>query len=335
MLKILRDKKTAKRIWVFLALIIIPSFAFWGLGCSPADKENNKPVGKIFGRKITNLQLKNALNATTTTAIMQYGDRFPEMQKYLNLEAQAWQRLILLAEAKKLSIDASSQEVAKLIENYPYFQYKGNFDNKTYPQTLENAFHLKPQEFEEQTRQNIIMSKLYKKITDDLSVNEEEIRKEYEKTNLEISVYYISSLPADFIKNIKSKDSEAKALKLAEEKINQCVKELESREFKQAAKKCDLKVKETAPFKFGTIIDGIGISNIFWNTAKSLSGTAHSKIILLPSGFYIIQVKAISRIDKKKFNQDKIEFGKNLLDQKKQEKFTEFLTELNKKAALY
>lgn len=335
MFKILRNKIPAKRIWIFLALIIMPALVFWGLGCSPSGQKNGKPAGKIFGRQITSLQLKNALKGTTTAAIMQYGDRFPEMQKYLNLEAQAWQRLILLAEAQKLSIEASGQEVTQIIENLPYFQYKGNFDSKTYAQTVENAFHSKPVEFEEQTRQNIIMSKLYKKITDDLSVNEKEILKEYEKANQEISVYYICSLPADFIKNIESGDREAKALKLAEQKINECAKELESQEFKQAAKKCGLQVKETSLFKFGSDIEGIDASNIFWNTAKSLHGTAHSKIISLPSGFYIIQVKSISRIDKKKFEQEKNELGKNLLEQKKQEKFTAFLTELNKKAALY
>ena len=125
------------------------------------------------------------------------------------------------------------------------------------------------------------------------------------------------------------------ALKLAEQKINECAKELETREFKQAAKKCDLKVKETAPFKFGSDVEGIGATNIFWNTAKLLNDKEHSKIIRIPSGFYIIQVKSITQIDKNKFDQDRIEFGKNLIEQKKQERFSAFLMDLNKKAALY
>jgi hypothetical protein len=128
---------------------------------------------------------------------------------------------------------------------------------------------------------------------------------------------------------------ESEGLKLAEQKINQCAKELTTREFRAAAKKCDLKVRETAPFKFGSIIEGIGPSNIFWNTAKLLNDKEASKIIRLPSGFYIIQVKSISQIDKKKLDQAKIEYGKNLIEQKKQEKFSAFLMDLNKKAARY
>ncbi|MCX5695738.1 MAG: peptidylprolyl isomerase [Candidatus Omnitrophica bacterium] len=459
MLKILRHKKTAKKVWIFLALIIIPAFALWGFGGAFRSREENMPAGKIFGRAISKLELKDSLSAATTIAILQYGDKLPEIQKYLNLEGQAWQRLILLEEAKRRAIKASDAEVIQAIEALPYFQYKGGFDNKTYQQNLQYIFRLNPRQFEEQMRQGIILSKLYKQVTDNTKIDENAIGKEYEKLNQEISIYYISSLSADFIKDIKPSAGELNdyfsknkdmfrepasfnieylvinsvvqvkeisellnkkftfakiaqelklqpketglfiqnspapglewlaenpeiisklktvecsppvqvgdlyyllklketkeahtpefkaveqkvrlalintgALKKAEQKINQCAKELKSRKFKQAAKKCGLKVKETAPFKFASNIEGIGAADIFWNTAKSLKDTENSEIIRLPSGFYIIKVKAISKIDPKKFEQEKAGFGNSLLEQKKQEKFREFLTGLNKKA---
>ncbi|MDD5097003.1 MAG: SurA N-terminal domain-containing protein, partial [Candidatus Omnitrophica bacterium] len=68
MLRILRNKKTAKKIWIGLAIIIIPAFALWGFGSSSSN-EDEKPVGKIFGKNITALEYKKALAATKTAAI--------------------------------------------------------------------------------------------------------------------------------------------------------------------------------------------------------------------------------------------------------------------------
>jgi peptidyl-prolyl cis-trans isomerase D len=375
MLKILRHKKTAKKVWIFLALIIIPAFALWGFGGAFRTREEKMPAGKISGRDISNLELKDSLSAVTTTALMQYGDKLPEIQKFLNLEAQAWQRLILLEEAKKRSIKASDQEVIKTIAEVPYFKYKDSFDKRTYEQTLQYVFRLKPREFEEQVRQGIILNKLYKQTTDSLTIDDNDVRKNYEKKNQEISVYYVASLISDFAKKIRPKDAQLKdyfeknkekfreaapagkdkkeavipefksikqkirdayindeAIKKAEDKINQCANELKTQDLKKAAKKCGLKVKETAPFKFAANIDKIGASDKFWTIAKALKDGANSEIIKLPSGFYIIKVKSVIKIDEKKYEQDKVALKEIMLDQKKQEKFKDFLTGLNKNA---
>ncbi len=210
MLKILRHKKTAKKVWIGLALIIIPAFALWGFGGAFHGREENKPLGKVFGRQVTDLEFKDSLSAVTTSAIMRFGDKLPEVQKYLNLEAQAWQRIVLVEEAKRRGMQVSDKEVVNFIESLPYFQYKGGFDNKTYNQTLRYVFRLKARTFEEQTRQNLILNKLYKQITDNLKIDDKEIEQAYEKENQEISVYYIASLLADFSKTIKPKENELK-----------------------------------------------------------------------------------------------------------------------------
>ncbi|MDD2927814.1 MAG: SurA N-terminal domain-containing protein [Candidatus Omnitrophica bacterium] len=172
MLKILRHKKTAKKIWVGLALIIIPAFALWGFGGTSCSRQENRPLGKIFGQTVSNLEFRDSLSAVTTAAIMQYGNKFPEVAKDLNLEAQAWERLILLYEAKKRGIKTSDKEVIRTIENLPYFQYKGRFDNRIYNQTLQYIFRLKAREFEEQMRANLTLNKLYQQVTGSLNLDD-------------------------------------------------------------------------------------------------------------------------------------------------------------------
>ena len=125
MLKFLRNKKTAKKVWIGLAIIIVPAFVLWGSGSLMGDKEKAVNAGRIFGKKVSTLEYKDALAAARTAAIMQFGDNFEQMQKFLNLEVQAWERLILLYEAKKRKVDATDKEVIELIEKYPFFQRNG------------------------------------------------------------------------------------------------------------------------------------------------------------------------------------------------------------------
>ena len=208
MLKILRNKKTAKKIWIGLAIIIIPAFAFWGFGGSMRSREDNVTAGRLFGKNVSYQEYKESLAAVKSLALMQYGDNLPKLEKYLDLEAQAWERIILLYEAKKRNIEVSDKEVIETIENAPYFQDKSGFSDKVYTQTLRYVLGVQPRAFEEQTRQNITLAKLYKQDTEGVSVSNQEIRDAYEKTNQEISIFYIESKSEDFAKNIKPTENQ-------------------------------------------------------------------------------------------------------------------------------
>ncbi len=184
MLKLLRNKKTAKKIWIVLGIIILPAFVFWGFSGVLSGRENQQVLGKINGKNITVEDFKNSLTAVKNMALMQYGEKLPEVEKELNLEAQAWQRLVLLSEAKKMKISTSDREVIKLIRSYPFFQYRGNFSDKVYNEVLRYVFKTQPRIFEEEVRQGITISKLFRKVTEDTTLSEEELKEGYvrEKT---------------------------------------------------------------------------------------------------------------------------------------------------------
>ncbi len=54
MLRLLRKKKVAKRIFYVLAAIIIPAFVIWG-SASVINKKNDIPnvAGRIFGKNVS------------------------------------------------------------------------------------------------------------------------------------------------------------------------------------------------------------------------------------------------------------------------------------------
>ncbi|MEI6832286.1 MAG: SurA N-terminal domain-containing protein [Candidatus Omnitrophota bacterium] len=342
MLKILRNKKTAKKIWIGLAIIIIPAFTLWGFGSSGSSREENMPAGKIFGKNVSTLEFKKALAAAKTAAILQFGDKFSEVEKYLNLETQAWERLILLQEAKRRKLSINDREVVDTIQKASYFQNKGAFDNKTYMEILRYVFRLQPRTFEEQMRQNLILAKLYNQITEGIKIEDSQIRQEWLKTNEELSIYYIASLFAEFAKKIKPDNKKISAnhnkeniikeesAKIAQEKINECADKLKTKTFNKAAK--GLKTGQTKFFKSSDKIDNLGPAQIFWETAKKLKENQVSDIFSDTLGYYIIKLKATKPVDENKFTKEKQALGENLLSQEKNKIFAKFIEETKKKA---
>ena len=371
MLKLLRNRKTAKKIWIGLAIIIIPAFAFWGFGGAGGDSKEES-VGKIFGRNISSLEFKESLSGVKTLAIMQFGDRLPEVEKYLNLPAQAWERLILLHEAKARRISLKDKEVIDEIRNIPYFQDKNGFNNKLYQEVLRYVLRLQPRIFEEQTRQNLILAKLYQQITGGLKLSDEQIHEEYLKINQELKIDYISSLFSDFTKTINPSDKEIEtyfaqnkpmfkepptkdkpayipelkeikdrvketliqetARERAKNKIDECAQKLKQTEFNQAAASCGLKTASTDFFKAGDTIKNLGEARIFWENAEKLKNNLPSGVISNDQGYYIIRLKSVKPIDEDKFLKEKETFSKKLLSEKKNELFVNFIQETKKKA---
>ncbi|MDD5432318.1 MAG: SurA N-terminal domain-containing protein [Candidatus Omnitrophica bacterium] len=465
MLKILRDKKLRKTVFIVLSLIIIPAFALWGFIDAAHKKKEPASIGKIFGHNITPLEFKEAADAVRISAIMQFGDKFEEVKKYLNFDQQAWERLILIYEAKNRNIKASDKEVIELIESYPFFQRNKQFDQKIYAEILRYVFRIQPRAFEEQTRKNIIISKLYKQITDKVKVTDTEIKEEYRRANEEISVSYIAAIPSELGKTLNPADSEVKeyfdknslqfkqplsfnliyatdesdkkinnllekinkkidfnqaakelslevketgffnsnepipgigwamdilkqinnleigkhtpvvniekkyylfelkdkkeafipefdkikdkvketlikeqSSKIAKEKIEKALSELKeasklnknSVNFEKVAKTNGLKAENTKPFKYGSYIEGIGGTDNFWTQAQLLKENEFSQVINMPSGYFIIKMKARLPVDEKKFESEKSDFSKQLLSQKQQEEFGKFIEKLKK-----
>lgn len=320
MLKILRNKKTAKKIWLGLAIIIVPAFILWGSGSLIRSKEESGPLGKIFGRKVTPSEFKDALNAVRNQAIMQLGDKFSEMQKYLNLETQAWERLVLLVEAKKRKIKVSDKEVIGLIQRYSFAQKKGRFDNYSYQQTLQYVFHTPPRVFEEQARQNLILAKLYDTVTSQVKVTDAEIKQAYRKENEQLSISYIAAIYADFeketnpsaeeIKEYFQKNqlqfkqplsfnidyillpSEDKDSETAKDKIEKIILRLNKKEgFAKVAADFGLSLKETGLFAQTDPIPGIGWAPEISNLISQAQTTQVLPPVQLDKNYYILRIK--------------------------------------------
>src|SRR3989338_6391314 len=120
MLKALRKKGVAKKIFICLAIVIVPAFVLWG-SASLLRSQRSSYAGKISGRKVSFDEFQESLRAVQTQALMQFGENFYKIQRFLKLNLEAWDRLILLQEAKRRRIKVSDQEVIEEINQLPFF----------------------------------------------------------------------------------------------------------------------------------------------------------------------------------------------------------------------
>lgn len=320
MLKRLRHKKTAKKIWIILTILILPAFLFWGFGSFLRNKEEASYAGKLFGRNVPLLEYQDTIDAVRNQMIIQFGDNISEIEKKIDLNSLAWDRMILLREAKKLKVKATDQEVVGSIESYPFFQRKGQFDNQIYSSMLRYVFHTQARIFEEQIRQSIILSKLYKELTANIKLGEDESKKEYQKLNEQVSIYYIASAPSDFAKDIapsKEQISDYFAKNSFEFKqplsfnieyismdtkdineatLKESIKKLYSNltkkvDFGKAAGEFNLEVKETGLFGQSDPIPGIGWSPQIFSLVSKLKPGEFTPPIYMDKHYYILRLK--------------------------------------------
>ena len=100
-----------------------------------------------------------------------------QLLKQLGIDQRIVQQMVeeeaSLAEAEKLGITASDEEVVARIRSLPAFQENGQFIGETrYRQVLQMQNPpLRPDEFEEQVRRGITMEKLQGALTDWITVD--------------------------------------------------------------------------------------------------------------------------------------------------------------------
>ena len=209
MLKLLRKKGFAKKVLWVIAIIIILSFGFFGTAYLLTDNKSAEYAGTMFGKKVAAEDFGKAYQAVYVQALIRFGDKFNEISRFLNLEAETWDRLILLREAAKRKIKASDQEVVEAIAPYAFFQRDGHFDPLLYNDILRYAFRVSALDFEEGIRDNLKFITLFQQITAPVTVTDPEVLESFRRENEKVQVSYILVTPEQFQKDISLNDEEA------------------------------------------------------------------------------------------------------------------------------
>jgi peptidyl-prolyl cis-trans isomerase D len=179
-------------------LLYIPS----SMG-TPGMAGSNDVVATVDGRDITVSRFRRVYLQQMQAYRNQFGANMDErLLKQLGIDQRIVQQMIeeeaALAEAERLGITASNEEVRERIRTLPYFQENGQFVGEArYRQMLNLANPpLRTDEFEEQIRRSIALEKLQAALTDWMTVADKEIEDEFRRRNEKVKLAVVN-FPAD------------------------------------------------------------------------------------------------------------------------------------------
>ncbi len=346
-------KTIRKKARIFLYILII-AFVVWLAADVILTGQGAVYAGIILGKRISLSEYKKAWEAVRTKAIFTYGDEFRKVASNLNLDDEAWDRLILLYEAKRQRFKTDDSEVVNFIKDIAIFKDKdGKFDRKTYEYILRYTFGLTPRDFEEQIREELTIKKMINSQNEKVQLTDEEVLSEYKIANEKAKATYIlfkteehyplascteDELRSYFEKNIQKftipeqvnveyfggdfSDETEETKNVIKNQMQAISDELsENKDFGGIAKKYSMQIKETGFFGREDKIADIGWSLDFANVALSLKPQEISKPIETKSGVgvYILRVKEKREARLAEFTEVKERVEKALKAEKAQE----------------
>jgi hypothetical protein len=350
MLSHIREKHAKTILWIITIVIVIT----FGLGSaiSYIKGKQNPVVGMIAGKKLraSDADYYDKMQKLVQTLYL-LNEQSPAIDS-LDPSKNAGTYLLLVWKANKEHITISDQEMVAAIKKW--FAHGDHFDESTYLRFLDYGVHMTPRIFESHVADFIKIDKLYKKLLKkDISENdiknlfihdtqkakigyilvsyenflpsvalsEDDVKKFYQE-----NLYMFKesgakdATPLDKIKDkVAAQAKEAAARGRANEEALKILARIDGekvKSLKDLKLGDELKYAETAEFRQGDYIEGVGLDQRLGALAFSMEpGQIHKEVIPHPKGFYIIQLLTKSTFDEKKFNETKAKYGEYLQKQ--------------------
>ncbi len=211
MLKFIR--RNASALWVkimFIAIVIV--FMTWGVGA--VISSGGDIVARVNGENIDPLQFRRAHDNMRRFYQNLYKEAFsPQIEKAMNLPARTVDQLIasslLRQEADRLGLSATDAEVLNTIAANNAFHVDGRFNRELYVDVLRQN-GLRPTEFEESQRQDILVSKLRDLITAGVVIGEADVRGRYDYDNEKVNLGFVRVDPEQYRAGLELSDDQLK-----------------------------------------------------------------------------------------------------------------------------
>jgi peptidyl-prolyl cis-trans isomerase D len=200
MLKWLRRSTRSWFIGLAIGAIVVV-FIFWGVGSYKSAQ--SQQAAEVNGVVIPMTEFSRQFNEL----VKRYqersgGDVTPEMIKSLRLKEMALAQLVeealLLQAAPRLGLEVTNAELRQHIQNYPFFQQDGKFNEKRYFALL-SRHHLSPQSFEAQERQQLLLRKVVAEVSSFAKVSDAELMEFLRMAKAEVEVNYLTVSPEKFL----------------------------------------------------------------------------------------------------------------------------------------
>ncbi|MFO7912179.1 MAG: SurA N-terminal domain-containing protein [Desulfotignum sp.] len=199
MLRYLRENTGNWIIKIFLGIIVVV-FVFLGVGSMNSDRNNS--VASVNDEPITVNEFQDAYRNLVERMRAQFQDNLTDdLLKALNVKQQALNSLIeqklVSAQAEKLNVMVSDQELEAVILAIDAFHKDGVFDMDQYKRVLA-LNSLSPEMFEQLQRDALKQQKIQDMVLGSVFVSDLEAERFYLHQNTRVAVHYLKVDPAEF-----------------------------------------------------------------------------------------------------------------------------------------
>ncbi len=200
MLKVLRDsmKYLAWILWAVIAVFIL--FVFVDFGGSMPGAQPNRAAATVGDQSVTYRELEREHRNLEADMRNRLGEQFtPELAEQMRLPMQALNQVIdrkvLLAEAARMDLRVSDEELRRYILDLPAFNDGGRFVGQEAYDRFLRRNNYTPDSFEAEIREQLLMQRFVTTVESSLAVSEREIEQRYRDQVERASIRYVT-LPA-------------------------------------------------------------------------------------------------------------------------------------------
>ena len=200
-------------VCVAMVIFFIPNFVR-----NPSGNVAASAVAVVEGREIRGDEFQRTYQAQIQAYRSAYGAQMSDqLLRQLGVEQQILQQMVderaALAEAERLDVRVSDDEVRQRILAIPSFQDNGQFiGEQRYRQILSmQRPPMTPSEFEEAVRRSLVVEKLRASLTEWLSIPDKELEQEYRRRNDKVKLAVVSFPNDSFRPDVSATDPEITA----------------------------------------------------------------------------------------------------------------------------
>ena len=208
-------------LWAVIAVFVIFVFADWGMGAAGGGGGPDF-AAKVGSSKITEVEFRREYVQAEERYRQMYGQSFsPELARAMNLPTQVLNSLVdrrlLRAETERLGLSVSDAEVTARIlkmrdqQGNLLFVKDGAFVGEVIYRRMLAGANLSPEGFEADTREQALMEKLNRFVTESSFVGEDELKADFEGRTVKAKIAY-ALVPAPALSPESIPDAEAEAL---------------------------------------------------------------------------------------------------------------------------
>jgi peptidyl-prolyl cis-trans isomerase D len=208
-------------LWAVIAVFVIFVFADWGMGAAGGGGAGMDFAAKVGSSKITEVEFRREYVQAEERYRQMYGQSFsPELARAMNLPTQVLNTLVdrrlLRAETERLGLTVSDAEVTARIlkmrdqQGNLLFVKDGAFVGEVIYRRMLAGANLSPEGFEADTREQALMEKLTRFVTESSFVGEDELKADFEGRTVKAKIAY-ALVPAPALSPESIPDAEAEA----------------------------------------------------------------------------------------------------------------------------